>query len=337
MDLLCLKAFCCRKSSLVCEEELLARDLSSLLFVVTGGHSGLGRSMTCQLLKQGATVVVGCRKPQDSRCMSLLDDSSKWSGTVHFEKLDLSSLLSVRTFAASYIAKYGNNLHCLVNNGGIMGVPKEISSDGFEDQFQTNYLSPFLLTELLLPLLKQCASVKPENSVYVPRVINISSSNAVQQGLTGPFGYLDLDDINFDRRQYDGMAGYGQSKLCQILHARELSRRLEKDNVLALSLHPGSALSNITRNMFPYFVRVLISPTERCFTGQINDWAAIQAHLHCALSYGNNLENGEFYSQRDSPLGTKGGFPLLNPDNPQATDDELASKLYRKSMLWVKK
>ena len=340
MNALCVKALCCRRHSLMCEESLLERNLSGTIFIVTGGHSGLGRSFTCQLLKQGATVVVGCRNPQDDRCTSLFDESSNWTGSVHFETLDLSLFESVRTFVAAYIGKYGNNLHCLVNNGGIMGVPTlQKSIDGFELQFQTNYLSPFLLTELLLPLLKQSASSTsasstPASPQYVPRVVNISSSNAVQQGLTGPFGHLDLDDVNFDKRSYGGMVGYGQSKLCQILHARELSRRLEKSNVLAVSLHPGSALSNITRNMFPYFVRVLISPSERCLTGQINAWSAIQTHLHCALSYGKDLESGEFYSQVDSPLGTKGGYPLLDIDNPQATSIELANALFRRSMVW---
>ena len=66
---------------------------------------------------------------------------------------------------------------------------------------------------------------------------------------------------------------------------------------------PGSALSNITRNLFPYCVRVLISPIEKCTTGQISNWGAIQAQLHCVLSFGDDLDDGGFYSVEDSPLG----------------------------------
>ena len=320
--------------------QLLERDLSGIVCIITGGHSGLGRSTTFQLLKQGATVVVGCRNIEDDRCSSLRLATEKLTGTIHFEVLDLSCCNSVRNFVHTFEQNYNDGLHILINNAGIMGVtPRCLSTDGFELQFQTNYLSHFLLTHLLIDRLKQSST-----SEYTSRVINISSSNAVQDGLTGAHGFVDLDDINFNAREYTGMAGYGQSKLCQILHAKELATQHDSTELLAVSVHPGSALSNITRNLFPYAIRVLISPSERCLTGQISDWAAIQTGLHCILSDGLTahrsdwavIESGEFYSQHDSPLGTRGGWPLYDYiECAQAADSDIASKLYRRSLLWA--
>ena len=344
-DKRCLKSFFCRKNlcrtnPLHVSPRLLNRDLSNLIFIITGGHSGLGKTLSIQLLKQGATIIIGCRNPSDTRCTSLAQES--YPGTIIFEQLDLSCFANVEDFVERITQRHLNEnkyLHGIISNAGIMGVPTRIlSTDGFESQFQTNYLSPFLLIELLTPyLLKTVAAVQDSTSIqnYIPRIINVSSSNAVQAGLTGPYGNVDLDDINFDRRTYNGFAGYGQSKLCQILHARALSKT--KDGVLSVSLHPGSALSNITRNLFPYCVRVLISPIEKCTTGQISNWGAIQAQLHCVLSFGDDLDDGGFYSVEDSPLGNKGGFPMNESeiDNRQAVDDDLAGKLYRRSKLWV--
>jgi NAD(P)-dependent dehydrogenase (short-subunit alcohol dehydrogenase family) len=333
MNIACLKAVCCRKRPLACDPELLHRGLEHLVILVTGGSGGHGRLMTLQLLTQGATVIVCCRNPQDPKCISLRQEANMHPGTLYVEQLDLSCCGNVRAFVNTFEKTHGDlKLNCIINNAGIMGVPsRQLSKDGFEMQFQTNYLSHFLLVELLMKRL-----IDSSTKTYMSRIINISSSNAVQDGLTGAHGTLDLDDVNFEQRTYSGFSGYGQSKLAQILHARELSKLYAKDGVKAVSVHPGSFLSNITRNLFPYFVRVLISPSERCLTGQINSFEAIQTCLHCTLSPGSALESGAFYSQVDSPLGNRGGWPLHAPDNPQSYDDKLAFNLYRRSLLWTK-
>ena len=329
---------------LYCPPDLLARDLSSLLFIVTGASSGIGRGTALRLCAQGAEVVAAVRTPDDSRCAALATECAALPGTLHVMRIDLASLDSVRDFAQAFRERFcGRGLHCLVNNGGVMATPKGATTrDGYEMQIGTNYIGPWLLTLLMIPALREAKSKGSSPALeYAPRVVNVSSSNAVDSGawtecLTGSHRALNLDDPFYTKgRVYDGMAAYAQSKLCQILHVKELAMRYPE--LLSVAVHPGAVLTHITRTCFPYWIRVVFQPVEKIFVGQINGWAGIQSTLYGCLSEGAALDNGAFYAQHNSPRGMQGGWPMaLDPKrNPQAMDKSLADRLWRMTRDWA--
>ncbi|CAL8073006.1 unnamed protein product [Calicophoron daubneyi] len=154
------------------------------------------------------------------------------------EQLDLSSLQSVRDFAKRINSTY-HKLDFLINNAGATHGQYETTVDGFESTLGTNHLGPFLLTELLLPLLKNAAP---------SRIIMVSSKGHLM-------GQLNKPDLQIPKEQYGLVSAYNQSKLCNAMHACELSKRLEGSGVVAVSLHPGVVNTRIldTDNSFTAF------------------------------------------------------------------------------------
>ena len=304
---------------LVCDAALLSRDLSQQVIIVTGATSGIGKHTALQLLKQGAQVILACRSTSKAEAM-MAKQSEAVRARARVMECDVSSLASVRAFAAACQTDF-TAVDALLNNAGTMNCPYSKTADGFEMQIGTNYLGPFLLTALLLPLLEASGQ---------GRVVNMSSSN--HDVFAGKRGHVDLDDLHFERRQYNGWAGYAQSKLAQVLHVRELARR--KPAVLSVAVHPGSVCTNVTRFMMSYTTRQMILPLERCLSGQVSDWVGIQTGLHCLLADATTLESGAYYSQHQSPWGVKGGWPKRSP-NPEATDDRLARELWERSAALV--
>ncbi|GJP67895.1 hypothetical protein CLOP_g24653 [Closterium sp. NIES-67] len=157
--------------------------------------------------------------------------------------LDLASLKSVRAFAADYL-RLNRPLHVLVNNAGVMLCPFMLTADGYENQFGTNHVGHFLLTNLLLPKLKETAQQEGTET----RIVLVSSMG---HKLAYP------DAIRFDainaKEGYDSIKAYGQSKLANILHARELARRLKEEGaaVTVNALHPGVIHTNLSRHIVP--------------------------------------------------------------------------------------
>jgi NAD(P)-dependent dehydrogenase (short-subunit alcohol dehydrogenase family) len=146
--------------------------------------------------------------------------------------LDLTSLASVRGFAAWYAATH-DRLHLLINNAGVMYTPFEHTADGFELQFGTNHIGHFLLTCLLVP---QLLADPPS------RVVNLSSGGHMGSDIV-------WDDVNFERREYNKFASYGQSKTANILFSVELDRRLGDRGVHAYAVHPGLIHTELGRYM----------------------------------------------------------------------------------------
>lgn len=168
-----------------------------------------------------------------------------------------------------------------------------------------------------------------EASAHGGRIINVSSCNAVESFGFG-MAHLSLDDPNFDSRLFAWTAAYGQSKLAQVLHAKELSRR--HPNVLSVAINPGSVFTDITRNGIPLWMRKAWGPLERALFGTVDVWVGCQTGLHCILA--DDIENGAFYSARRSPSWTTGGWPAV-PHNTEATDESLAGALWICSDEWV--
>ena len=163
-------------------------DLTGRVAVVTGGNTGIGKS-TCRVLSEhGAKVYVAARTP--SRAQGAIDEikSVVPKADIHFLQLDLQSFQSVKDAAASFKSQE-KRLDILVNNAGIMANPYEETKDGNESQFQTNYLSHFLFTRELLPVLQETAKKQPEGTV---RIVNLSSTGHN----FAPTGGIIFDDYN---------------------------------------------------------------------------------------------------------------------------------------------
>ena len=189
-------------NTLKCDPSLLKKDLTGQVTIITGANRGLGYETAKQIAKQGATVVLACRNLSAAKKVS-----SKLTGLTYPMHLDLGTLSSVKTFATNFKKKF-TRLDALINNAGIMWAPHERTSDGFEKHFGINHLGHFLLTELLIDILKESA----------PSII-ICVSSAAHDCLKPPLVYkkinskINFDDINFLLRPYNRSEAYCQSKL----------------------------------------------------------------------------------------------------------------------------
>jgi NAD(P)-dependent dehydrogenase (short-subunit alcohol dehydrogenase family) len=310
---------------LLCSPELLQIDLSGKTFFVTGGNSGIGLATVSLLARQGARVLAGCRNVEASETVFAGIRSPEMRGSIEVVRLDLGDLASVRKCAERILAKVPR-LDGLVNNAGVMNTPQGRTKDGFETQFGTNHLGHFLLTELLIPQLIESAP---------SRIVNLSS--CYHDKAMGRNGKIDLDDPNFLRRRYDGWGAYAQSKLANLLHAKELSQRLADRGVAAFSVHPGWVRTRLIGPTMPlWFQDYVLRPFGR-WVGMIEPFEGTQSTLFALLSPEALKHPGGYFSQigwyRDRKLNG-GGWPLRSP-NPQANDPELPGKLDRLSRTLV--
>lgn len=302
---------------LLCPPELLALDLQGSTYVVTGGNSGIGLVTVGQLARQGAHVVLACRRLEEGRRAAQDITSGGLRGSIEVLPLDLASLDSVRAFAREFLGRH-QRLTALVNNAGVMNTPAGKTQDGFETQFGTNHLGHYLLTELLRPALERAAPA---------RIVLLSS--CFHDKAQGREGRIDFDDPNFERRKYDGWAAYAQSKLANLLHARDLDRRWSGQGLTAVSVHPGWVRTNLIRSSMPVWAQdFLLRPFLR-LAGMIEPWEGTQTTLYTLLSPEVPKHGGAYFSQlgmyRDK-AANKGGWPLHSP-NPHAHDADAPQRL----------
>src|SRR6266851_1850701 len=202
--------------------------------LVTGANSGIGRAASLALAKMGATVVMVARNKErgETARSEIVKESQNDSVDLLFA--DLSSLESVRQLATDFQKKY-SKLQILINNAGLFNQRRHVTTDGYENTFATNYLAPFLLTNLQLDLLKSSAP---------SRIINVSSVGHYN-------GHINFDDLNL-KKEYGGWKAYGQSKLALVLFTHELAKKLQGTGVTVNAVHPGTVATNIwTRPLGP--------------------------------------------------------------------------------------
>ncbi|MCO4745149.1 MAG: SDR family oxidoreductase [Proteobacteria bacterium] len=304
--------------TLMCDPSLLARDLSGQTIIVTGANSGIGLITAEQLAKQGAHVVMACRRVEEAE-QCIQDIVAKHpSAKLEAMRLDLGDLASVRSFAKSFLDSH-DKLDVLVNNAGVMNTPEGKTKDGFEMQFGVNHLGHFLLTDLLLDVLKTSA----------PSRIVVLSSCYHDQAM-GRDGDIHFDDLNFESKTYDGWEAYAQSKLANLLHAKGLAKRLEGTNVSAVSVHPGWVRTNLIKNSVPLWVQNYVMRPVSGLIGLIEPWEGAQTTLHAVLGDDVPANTGAYYSQKGiyrDKAAKAGGWPLHSP-NPVAHDDVVADKLW---------
>jgi NAD(P)-dependent dehydrogenase (short-subunit alcohol dehydrogenase family) len=209
------------------------RNLAEATILVTGATDGLGKRVAQELAAKGTTVLLHGRSPE--RLEATLEEiqSQTSSQKVGSYLADLSSLAAVRDLADRILSEY-DRLDVLVNNAGIIVQERKESKDGYELTFAVNYLSHFLLTSLLLPLLKDSAPA---------RVVNVASAGQSP---------IDFDDPML-KRGYDAMRAYSQSKLAQIMFTFELAERLSGTGVSVNALHPASLMdTKMVQDTFGY-------------------------------------------------------------------------------------
>ncbi|XP_056597828.1 retinol-DH_like_SDR_c domain-containing protein [Triplophysa dalaica] len=198
--------------------------------VITGANTGIGKETARDLAMRGARIVMACRDLSRAEKAAAEIRRSTGNGNIVVRQLDLASLFSVRQFAHEYVATE-NRLDILINNAGVMMCPKGLTEDGYETQFAVNHLGHFLLTVLLLDVLRKSTP---------SRVINVSS--VAHKG-----GKIHFDDLNFNKAPYDSLISYQQSKLANLLFTQELARRLKGSGVTVYALHPGVIRTELGR------------------------------------------------------------------------------------------
>ncbi|QHN02629.1 SDR family NAD(P)-dependent oxidoreductase [Granulicella sp. WH15] len=201
--------------------------------LITGSNSGIGFETALALARRGAEVILPARtqaKADDAAARILKQVPG---AQLYPEILDLAVQASVHAFANRMMERFpGQSLDLLINNAGVMALPtREITEDGFERQFATNYLGPFALTGLLLPSMKQRAG---------SRVVTVASGASNQ-------GKIEFDNLQGERVYKPMMQAYAQSKLADLIFARELQRRLKAvgSPILSTAAHPGYAVTNL--------------------------------------------------------------------------------------------
>jgi NAD(P)-dependent dehydrogenase (short-subunit alcohol dehydrogenase family) len=207
--------------------------------VVTGATSGIGREVACRLASLGADVVLACR--DSVRGGHVADDINAAPATPRASVMtvDTSDQRSIRAFGHEYRQRYGS-LDVLVNNAGVLCPDRRISVDGLELTFATNVMGYYLLTSELLGSLTAASA---------PRVVNIASTFAFD---------LDLDDLQRERRPYDGMSAYAQSKACDRLLTWAYARRLQPDGITVNAMAPGLVLdTGLYRDLTPEATQAL--------------------------------------------------------------------------------
>jgi NAD(P)-dependent dehydrogenase (short-subunit alcohol dehydrogenase family) len=199
--------------------------------MVTGASSGLGKATVLGLARLGVQVVMVCR--DEARGEAARQDIIKQSNNTNVELLvaDLSSMAEVYALVETFRQRF-DRLHVLINNAGVYLRERQVTKDGFEQTFAVNYLAPFLLTNLLLELLKASAPA---------RIINVAGAYHRQ-------GQLHFDDLQLTQG-YTGARANNQSQLARVLFTYELARRLKGTGVTANCLHPGSVRTDIMRDM----------------------------------------------------------------------------------------
>jgi retinol dehydrogenase 12 len=277
---------------------MAAESLDGRSILITGASSGIGRATALALAARGASLYLAGRSEERHR--DVLDAVRAAGASARFLSLDLSRLASVRECAERFLA-LGAPLHALINNAGMAG-SRGTTHDGFERAFGINHLGPFLFTELLLDRLTSSAP---------SRIVNVSSKAHYR------VRRIDWAALRQPTRTRSAFHEYAVSKLCNVLHARELAERLRGRGVSTYSLHPGVIASDIWRRV-PWPVRQLMSLFMRS-----NEQGALTT-LHCTTSEARGRETGLYYDEC-----------APQPPSALALDDALARELRDKCREWA--
>ena len=281
-------------------------DQTGRVAVVTGANTGIGFEAAAALAAHGAQVVLAVRSVDKGQAAAERIAAAGPGADVVVQELDLSSLASVRAAADALRATH-QRIDLLINNAGVMYTPRQATTDGFELQFGTNHLGHFALTGLLLDRM-----LKVEGS----RVVTVSSmAHRIMAA-------IHFDDLQWERG-YNRIAAYGQSKLANLMFTYELQRRLAGKHrpTIAVAAHPGTASTELTRNLPP-----LMRPADRLITPLLFQSAAMGALPTLRAATDPTVTGGQYYGP--DGLGEQRGHPKVVHSSKQARNAELQQRLW---------
>ena len=230
----------------IVRDEGVEGKLGGKVVVITGASSGIGLETARALSVTGAALFLTARnlKMAEIALAGVVE-----AGRVSLVEMDNNSFASIRTAAETILKKSNNKVNILINNAGVMGIQGlKLTEDGQEVHFATNYLSEFLLFQLLKPALLASATRD-----FHSRVVNVSSSAHRAGNLP------DSDNYNFEKGGYSHEVAYANSKVACTYLANEIDRRYGSEGLHATSVHPGGIGTNISRHLGPEFVQYIMS------------------------------------------------------------------------------
>ena len=256
-----------------------SRHLVGKVVIVTGANKGIGYDTSSDLADRGARVILACRN--EGLGTAARDQIIKATGNadVHYRQLDLSSLASVRAFADN-ILKTEKRLDILVNNAAVFEVDNVKTKDGLSLLAHTNHFGPFLLTNLLLPLLKTSAP---------SRIVNVSSGAYY-------YGKLDFENLNSEKETEETFSFFGtysNTKLYNVLMTVELARRLKGTGVTTNSLNPGGIDTEIVNLKNSGWFKWVLQLSKFLLK---SPWEGAQTTIYCAVSPELDGVTGKYYS-----------------------------------------
>ncbi|MFC0110302.1 SDR family NAD(P)-dependent oxidoreductase [Kibdelosporangium aridum] len=276
--------------------------------VITGANTGIGFEAAKVLAARGATVILGVRDTVKGSAAAAQIVAASPGADVRVQRLDLTSLDSIRAAADAIRADFAS-IDLLINNAGVMYTPKQTTADGFELQFGTNHLGHFALTGLLLDMLLPVSD---------SRVVTISSVGHRMQAA------IHFDDLNWEK-SYSRVGAYGQSKLANLMFTYELQRRLSgKGKTIAVAAHPGGSRTDLMRNS-PLAFRLAYKVIGRLITQAPSEGAL--PTLRAATD--PNVLGGQYYGP--SGLGESRGAPVLVKSSAQSHDVAIQRRLWTAS------
>ncbi|SEH49980.1 NAD(P)-dependent dehydrogenase, short-chain alcohol dehydrogenase family [Mycolicibacterium rutilum] len=262
-------------------------DQTGRTAVVTGANTGLGYETAAALAAKGAHVVLAVRNLDKGADAARRIEQSAPGASVALQKLDLSSLASVRA-AADQIRAQHDTIDLLINNAGVMFTPKQTTADGFELQFGTNHLGHFAFTGLLLDRVLAAPG---------SRVVTVSSvgHRFARNGIR-------FDDLQGER-DYSRVGAYGQSKLANLMFTYELQRRLRGTGTIAVAAHPGGSNTELARNS-PLLLRALFAVAVPLLTQDAAGGAlpSLRAATDPGVLGGQYFGPDGFAEQRGNPV-----------------------------------
>jgi len=241
-------------------------DLSSITAVITGASGGLGAETARAIAAKGARVVLVARSEEKLAEKAAALRQLTGNQRIFTQVMDLADLDSVASAAAEIAARFPG-INVLINNAGIMACPLARTAQGFESQMGVNHIGHFAFTQALLPALKAAA----------PSRIVILSSSAHK------LGNINLDDMNWEDRDYEKWTAYGESKTANALFATALQQRLAGANVTANCVHPGVIFTELSRSLTPEDLGAMAAPGMKIKSVEVGAatsvWAAVSPQL----------------------------------------------------------
>jgi retinol dehydrogenase-14 len=267
--------------------------------LITGATSGIGLEASVKLAALGAELVLVARDRERGEAAVAAVEKRSGSAAIALMRCDFSSVTQIRALAAEVVAGCPR-LHVLVNNAGSVAAKREVTDGGIEQTFAVNHLGPFLLTNLLLDLLRRSAPA---------RVVTVASA-------AHRAGNMPFDNLHFEHGGYGVMRAYARSKLANVLFTRELGRRLAGTGVTANCLHPGAVATNIWSRA-PRYTQPLLAVAKLFM---LSAEKAADTIVYLAASQEVAGQTGGYYERNRK----------VSP-SPLAQDDTVARELWTRS------